>query len=469
MLGKLKNIKKENLYLAAALTLGLVMAIFNPPFAGVPDEHAHYWKSWSVANGFLRCTGHDYIPKTAQELPDAIKPVSIDNIKGKKIIVRRLEDFLFMKDNDETAIIGGAACPGTPFGYFPQVLGLRLGKALGLSALADFYLARIFVLFASVLVVYWAICIVPFGKIIFLLVGLLPLTIRQFSSVSYDALAIAFAMLFLAYVLKLATDKNTLITKKNIASLFLLSLFGLNVKMGYFVMSFLVFLLPQTKFKNKKQYWIFIIGFVLVNIILFLFYRNFFIDIATPNYTDPAAQMSFVLHNPIHFMYIAIQSFYGADGPFFPFMESIFFKTGAGKSVPFWFYILTLIGFIFFLKNTDEKVELSTKQRLIMLAVFLANFFIIYLALYVGWSKVGADKVSGVQGRYFLVIVPLFIFTFYKANIRWTYDFIKRNFNVIFIAFLITIFLTAYFGIYRDLYDKSKKGKSVYQEYLENQ
>ncbi len=455
MLQKLKNLKIEKLYLVAALALGLVMAVFNPPFAGVSDEHAHFWKAWSIADGYWECTGHDAIPQTAAALPDAIKPIRIVG-SGKKIVVKNLEDFLFAKDNSQMAVIGGANCPSTPFGYVPQVVGLRLGKLAGLSALADVYLARTFALVAAVVVTYWAIKIVPFGKMIFVAVALLPMAIRQYASLSYDALSIAFAMLFLAYILKLAVQKDKPLTKKNIASLFFLSLFGLNIKLGYFVTSFLIFLLPSAKFKSKKDYWKFTLIFAAVNVLFFLLLHSMFVDIAIPKWTNPSLQLSYVLSNPFNFIYISLGSFYDARG-LFPFMESIFFKSGTGGSMQYWVYLLILVGLILFVKNNDEKVELTTGQRTIMFLVFLANFFLIYLALYVGWTKVGAGHVSGVQGRYFLVILPLLIFTFYKAKLKLTYDFFKENINIILIGFLIVVFLASFWQIYGDFYYKIKK------------
>ncbi len=448
--------KKENLYIVLAFGFGLLMALLNPPFAGVPDEHAHYWKAWSIAEGQLQCSGKDAIPATAAALPDAIKPVINKAFEGKKIIVNKLRIYLGQADNNETTVIGGANCPATPFGYIPQVIGLRLGKIFNAPALVDFYLARILSLLAAAFLVYWAIRVVPFGKMIFVVIGLLPMTIRQFSSMSYDALQIAFAMLFLAYILKFAVEKTKLLTRNNALFLAALSLFGLNIKAGYFVLSFLVFLFPFSKFKDRKKYWLFTISFVVISVAFFLLMRNVFVDTAIPTWTNPAQQMKYVISNPFNFVNISLESFYGSKG-FFPFMESIFFKVGTGESLSYWVYVLIFFGFIVFLKNNDEEVDLSAKQRWIMFLVFLANFFLIYLALYVGWTTVGADHVSGVQGRYFLVILPLLIFAFYKAKLNFKCDFIKKHMSVIFAAFLMVIFLASFFAIYQAYYQKVPK------------
>ncbi|MDD5464072.1 MAG: DUF2142 domain-containing protein [Candidatus Moranbacteria bacterium] len=467
---KLRNFlaKKENLYLTLALFFGLMMAFINPPFAGVPDEHAHYWKAWSIAEGYLYCTGKDEIPLTATVLPDQIKPIKYDGIKEKKIVVAKLKEKLFESDTAEKGVIGGANCPSTPFGYISQAAGLKLGQGTGLSALASFYLARVLTLLLSIALFYWAIKVVPFGKIIFLIVGLLPMTIRQFASLSYDGVAIAFAALFLAYVLKLAMEKEKFLTKKNILFLLILSLFGLNVKLGYFALSFLIFILPMSKFKNKRNYWLTTLGFVAINVAFLLVIRSIFKDIAPPDWTNPAEQMKFILFAPFHFLYAVFDSYYGASG-FVPHLEGMIFKVGNGASFESWLYVLTFFGGLIFIKNTDEEVELSFRQRAIMLTVFLMNFTLIYLALYLGWSKVGAEKVSGVQGRYFLAIVPLLIFTFYKAKFSFKFQWIKKNLNLLLVIFVVVIFFFVFKTIYLSQYDKVKhSGNPVYEQYLKN-
>ena len=180
---KLKNLKKENLYLIIALTIGIFMVFFNPPFAGVPDEGAHFFKAWSVANGYLRCTGHDAIPKSAANLPDEIKPINIEGV-GDRISLGKIKKALFEKDSKSTQVIGGSVCTVVPFGYISQAVGLNIGRLLHLSPLMNFYLARLLNLLVAILIIYWAIRIIPFGKTILLLMALLPMTVQQLSSLN---------------------------------------------------------------------------------------------------------------------------------------------------------------------------------------------------------------------------------------------------------------------------------------------
>lgn len=464
---KIIFVKKENIYLILALTLGLFMAVFNPPFAGVPDEHAHYWKAWSVAEGYWRCTGEDKIPLTAKQLPDQIKPIKYEGIKDNKIVVALLKEKLFEKDNQEKAVIGGAVCPATPFGYFVPASALLIGRNIGFSALADLYLARIVALLISVFIFYQAIRIVPFGKMIFLLLGLFPMTIRQMASLSYDGLQIAFAVLFLAYILKLANKKDNLLNKAQMVLLLFLSLFGLNVK-GSFALTILIFILPFQKFKKKWQYWTFTVGFVLINMLMVFGIRATFFDRSIPQWTDPSKQIGFVLSAPLHFINVALESYLGAGG-LIPHFDGIIFKTGTSYDIPGLFYVLVFLGILIFIRNQEEHVDLSRRQRFVLFVTFLASFFIIYLALYLSWSKPGAIKVSGVQGRYFLSIIPLFIFSFYKSGFSLKLDFVKKHQNLLLLIYTLVVFWMVFYAMYQARYLKEKlPSNPVYEQFLKN-
>lgn len=456
--------KKENLYASLALAFGLMMVVFNPPFAGVPDEHAHYWKAWSFAEGQWKCTGHgDQIPKTAEKLPDAIKPIKYEGVEDKKIVVAFLRAHLQMDETDEKATITGANCPATPFGYIPQIIGLRLGSLLGLSPLADVYLARAMNLIASVFLVYWASRVAPFGKMVFLLVGLLPMTIQQFASLSYDALQIGFALLFVAYVFKLMVEEGN-VKPKEIVILLGLSAIGLNIKLGYFPLAFLALLVPASRFVDRKRYWTFVASVPAAAIAVFLVARKIFVDIAPPDWTDPAGQLRFILYAPFNFLHSVFETIYGTG--LTKYIAGVLYRPGWGEDVSHYLLLFIFFGFLIFLRNEEETVPLGKRQRLILFLVSIGNLLLLYLALYIGWSKVGADKVSGVQGRYLIPLLPVFIFTFYKAPFRLL-DFkkVKEYKGIFLFLFVSLMFLFVFVSVYENHYNKAKEEPGVYEQY----
>lgn len=448
---KLEKIKKENLYIIIGGIMGLLMIFFLPPFQA-PDEADHFYKAWLIASGYPMCTNHDQIPKSAFELPKKVGLIKIDGVKDKRVSYARIKSQLFAKFDDEKIATDGIICAAMPLGYAPQVLGLTTGKILHLSPLLGFYLARVFNLFLALFIVYWAIRILPFGKIIFFLIGLLPMTIQQFASLSYDALHISLIFLFIAYVLKLASERNKEITKKEIIPLLIISLFGFNVKMGYFGLAFLVFLLPKSKFENSKKYWLFSIGFLLANVATFLVLKTFFVDSATTvlreeiNFGD---QLKSVIGHPFGFLLIVIETVYNK---FSFFLESFLGKPGWLKdSLSPFLYLFMLFGLIVLIKNEDEEVSMTKNQRWIMGGVFLLNILAVFLSMYLVWTKVGDDKVVGVQGRYFLSIFPLLVLAFYKSGFNFRFEAVRKNKNLFLALFLILVSIftfLAYWNIY---------------------
>ena len=57
----------------------------------------------------------------------------------------------------------------------------------------------------------------------------------------------------------------------------------------------------------------------------------------------------------------------------------------------------------------DQKgPSLSIGQRAWLLVIFVFGFLLIMTMLYLSWDPVGFGKITGVQGRYFIPIAPLF-------------------------------------------------------------
>ena len=81
-----------------------------------------------------------------------------------------------------------------PIGYLPQAAGIAVGRLFGAPPLICFYLARLANLLVAVTLLFFAIRLAPFGKQLFVLMALLPVTMMELASVSSDALTIAGAI-----------------------------------------------------------------------------------------------------------------------------------------------------------------------------------------------------------------------------------------------------------------------------------
>ena len=82
--------------------------------------------------------------------------------------------------------------------YLPAALGISVGRILGLSAMLTFQLGRIFNLLVFILLIRLAIGVTPYWKNLFGALGLLPITLQQAASASYDAIINGLIFLFIA-------------------------------------------------------------------------------------------------------------------------------------------------------------------------------------------------------------------------------------------------------------------------------
>lgn len=417
--------KKEKIFLFLAIPLGLVMVFLIPPFE-VPDEWAHYYKSWEISEGQFYCSKKENeknkIPLKATELPAKISAIQKKDLKFKKGDSSEIIKISKEKPNykEKIEVDKGVLCGASFFGFLPQAFGLKISKLLNFSLVEGFYFGRIMALLSSVVIIFYAIKIAPFGKNIFLMVSLLPMTVQQLASFSYDALHISLVLFFIAYILKASQEESLLLSNRKIVIIFLLSIIALNIKFGYFLLSLLIFMIPVEKFKTMKKYLIITFSFVLVNgLSFFMFYKIFQPPLIWKDgVTIVNEQINFVLSYPLKFIMAVFTSI--NDHLYYYFESSIGIPGHFTKSFPGLLYLLIFLGlFIFISKSKENRSNLfNLKQRLVILVSFLSTFFLIFFVLYLNWTPVSAYKVDGVQGRYLLSILPLLILFFYKIKIK---------------------------------------------------
>ena len=452
MFERLKLLKLETIYLFGGLGFGLVMLFLNPPFQ-VPDEPAHYFKTLSIAQGQFTCSAPVSVPANYASLPADLQLIKIKGLHDKKISGLQLYEALTNSASVETASVPTAVCNATLIGYVPQVIGLKIGLLTNAPPLIAFYLGRLLTLFATVVLLYYAIKIAPFGKLIFLIVGLLPMTVQQISAFSYDALHIGLILFFTAYLLKLAVEPGK-ISRRDAVWLFVLSLLAFNAKPGYFLLAFMIFILPKVKFPDVRKYWAYTIGVITANLSFFFLLRNLFNEGgAFGKHIDPHAQLIGVLTNPIWFPFQVLQTLYGRSTYYY---ETVIFKPGwLNSSLPALWYIFMGVAIVLLLRSVVEKNPLSRNQRRVLFGTFLAQFLFVFFALYLVWTPVGAKHVIGVQGRYLLALLPIFILSFYKSKFDFRSQWVKNNISFAVILFLLISFIFVFLHLqgmyYKDL------------------
>ncbi|MDD6070341.1 MAG: DUF2142 domain-containing protein, partial [Clostridiales bacterium] len=205
-----KGMKLEKFFLIAVVFLGILFQMVITPFA-VPDEAAHIDTAYRLSNQILGVEDSkikDAIYKRECDIwTDSGIKRTID-VESYRWIY---EDWFSTEGNNSTRLIFAAdVTPNANILYFlPAAIGITVGRILGIGFLPTIFLARTFNLLLAAWMIYQAVKKLPFGKSILCAVALLPLTIQEIASCSYDALIIAVSILYVSYcVFAIYSRKN---------------------------------------------------------------------------------------------------------------------------------------------------------------------------------------------------------------------------------------------------------------------
>ncbi len=122
---------------------------------------------------------------------------------------------------------------------------------------------------------------------------------------------------------------------------------------------------------------------------------------------QPALQMAFVCQHPLQFLEICFRTL---QFSFFVYWVQIVGVLGWLQIVlPLWLYagmwiaLFVSVGF----EGLTTGKRFTGGARLYCGLLAIAIFFSVCLAIYGKWNAIGAPMIQGVQGRYFIVMLPL--------------------------------------------------------------
>jgi uncharacterized membrane protein len=410
----------ENVYLVVALVWGLLMVVALPPFQ-VPDEPGHFFRIWSLATGQLAPPKDAMatVPANVADLTTRLGS-AVWEWDGNTYSLRRTIKLLGQKNGDRT--VKAFANTYGPLGYLPQIAAVRTVILLGRSPLAGFYLARVLNLLTAILLTYFAIRLMPFAKVTWALIGLLPMAVAEMASLSPDALAIGGMLLFVAMVCRCLSAQS--LGRWQVVGLLAASLILLNFKTGYGVASLVFFALPVAAYGSRRRWAAWSTALVAVNVgVLLLAMRLQAISqtaldywMKGPSSIHPDEQMSWVLHHPWGFAKVVIAAF---DHQLFELAKELAGVLGwvtlrpPELILPEIMLAGALVVLLFSLSWGSEP-RLRWSQRGLFAVAAIAVTAGICLALYTGFSIVRSGVILGLQGRYFIPCLPLAAVALYR-------------------------------------------------------
>ena len=451
------NDKIEKIFWNICTTIGLFFMVLLPVRI-VPDENVHIYTAYRMSEIFLgnASSSSEYISmrKTDQEM--FVDPIEMqhDEEMIEKYYLRSSEKPCkdYTENFNQSSIIRA-----NDIAYVLPAIGISVGKICGLNGFYTLLLGRLSNFVLYILLGYWAIKLIPFCKLIPFFIALLPMSLQQGMSYSYDSIIISSSLFVVSSSLSIYYDtvqsnrsKKILVISIALFSLILLLLKG----HAYFLIGlFPLFLYLNKKYdlnKYVKPTIIFLIGvvalyFLISLVFLFCVKSNLVTEPVNPiawSNNDPGYTIQYFINHPIDLFYILGKTLF--VNFLFYWQSSICSYLGwLNINVPYYYtFIYSLLMIIGVFENESSSEYYLDKSIILYNSLSgIITIIGIVFALIIAWTPMQYSTAMGVQGRYFIPSFILFLLLLKNIKIRLKID--VKYALVIFYIFITTFYLVS--------------------------
>ncbi len=431
-----KKVRVEICAFFAVMFLGCMYLFVLPPLSA-PDEIAHFASAYAISNQMLGMERTDeygfVLMRKEDEFLQNIEQVSGD--ETRTILGRMLEEDtwqkivdrvtpIFVSDEQKVMVSSvNGQNHTTPVSYLAPAIGITLGRLLGVNCIILAFMGRFCNLLLYAGMVYGAVKVLPFGKMVLFGVSVLPMALHLAASYSYDTFLMAMCFFFGSYCLRLAYEKPMVEWKDILILAVLAAMFG-PCKMVYAVMLGFCLLIPVKKFGDWKKWGVsaaavlaaFGAAMVLVNRATITNYA-----VSTDTYVEWAAEsaysFSLILHNPLMYARVMYDSLvHLGDEWTLQLFGSTLGNLDPVLSVPF-AVTVTMGGCLVLLslRNAGEALYMKAWQKVWIVVLAFGCLIGLMTAMLIAWTPLSSPVVEGVQGRYLLPVIP-FVFMCLKND-----------------------------------------------------
>jgi uncharacterized membrane protein len=450
--------KKPSLWVfpAAVVGLGLFYMMVLPPFS-VPDEAVHFVSAYRLSSQIMgkpATADKDFYNQATQEEKELIE-------KGGSVLVRKqdamdypypdvdrnsydliLKGFFTRDTSEGVTVREEIPVNNMPLVYLPQALGIVLARLLHVGYIPLMYFGRLFNLLAFAGLSLLAVKLMPFKKEVIMAVSCLPMTLHLAASLSYDTMIIGLSMIFLAWVFYLAYEKEK-ITVKDVILLALILVILEPVKIVYLPMAGICLLIPAAKFPSKKHYWLSVAAVVIVMIAAIYLVNKVVLTAWTTHSDyylawDEAAgnTAGYTLQDVFTNPYDTMLVYYETLVTQFDYYQATMLGAFLGNLDPsltvpyFCLFLLWGVLFIVSVRREGETVPVKKGQKLWILVLIFLSIVLVLTSMFLGWTPRGYTYITGIQGRYFLPLLPFLLILLFDRNLTIGKDFRKGAFYV---------------------------------------
>ena len=409
------EVKKENMFLIIGGVFGSLLMILLPVRVA-PDETKHAMTSYKVSDWILQDnqTSDDFFYMRSCDMDMFSNDWNLEWDPSSEAYEAYYSKLLETNENQELEKMDlSMGLSADYIAYTFSSLGISVGRVFHLNAFITLMLGRIFNFIFYLLMVYFAIKIIPVGKQLLMTIALFPVALQQGMSYSYDSPIIALSLLVIAcsisiyyYGLEKIKHKKLMCVCLLLASLFLIMVKShAYIFLGLFP---LVAIFKQLGWLNEKvMKWIKRILITIIVLIVVVCIWDRFIGIPTiiQSGSEKLYSFAWVVNHPYKTLCLYLATFKELG---------VFYYTTMISSALGWlnivmpFSVLVIYSMILvfnLFKRDNESCLIDGTMRLFSFGTFLLTLVCVMMGMLLFWTTDECTTIGGVQGRY---LIPVF-------------------------------------------------------------
>lgn len=405
------KIQVNKLFILSALVIGTLITTILP-IGNVPDEaNAHIATAYHYSNVILGVEDSDLnnvkIRKCDKDIFNYI-------YVNTEVMEKYIEDIRLTHSSNEMMISSNYPVLSTKFysfTYYLSAIGIAIGRLLHLNGIICLLMGRYFNFMFFLFVAYFCANHIKTFKEVIYFICLLPLTLQQACSLSYDSMVIALSLLIVTETVNLFYDKH--LDKKNLLILFASCILLIPCKSfaySLLLLAPLSFLLTKMDVEKIKKYFtktriVFcLIIILLLGLCTILICRKLFLQ----------SSFLYLIGHPVQLAKVLYCTLYTQLNNYLIMMIASMGLLNIDIYEPINILYYMYIAYVLVKMRTDLK--LNSLTRFIFVMIFFISAFGILMGMYswsysVGYTDlVQSSIIIGFQGRYiFPILAPLMI------------------------------------------------------------
>ncbi len=445
-------------FLAVALPLGILLCVLTPPFM-VADEQAHFFRAYQISEGGFMPQRIDngvggHLPKSLVD-SSIVLIGKLPGEPGEKASKTLIAAEFSRPHNaaDRTDIHFENTALYSPLAYAPTSLGIGIARVFDASPVAMLYVGRLFTVLAWIGLTFLAIRLIPIVRWAFMVIAVAPMALFQAASVSADGLTVGLCFLTVAWFVRLCMQQRAVTKKQWAVTLGVVLAIGC-MKQPYALLGLLYLALPAKQFAGQvvRLQWLVSVVAALVATAgsWYLVSKSFFMQ--SPFLLDrvlqPDQQLGFMLEHPLRFIKAVVLTHVTSSGDG-NINELVGVFGWLDAPLPLWAVLIYLAVVVIAVGLANKERLLLRFQRWVLVGLAAAAFLAIDVLLYLYWNALGSGLIMGIQGRYYLMLMPLLIVAI--AGV-YTVSFKKISSQFVIICGLATVWLVMVLTIVNRFY-----------------